>query len=184
PPTGLGYLVARLGVLARPYRGLPPRTALWGSGTMQSMDAVVEIDALVEAALTDPSRLTSVWRATFALPRWWFLHQGAAASSSLYVGTISGEPYLTAFTTAQRLREFAIGNGLCPAEVEVPAASMTPLGFLSVAEQFHANGVTGIAFDHNINGYYAPLCNLPGLWESTMGSAPDLTSAAAPAPRD
>jgi hypothetical protein len=91
------------------------------------------------------------------------LLQRGNGEEHLYVGTLSGEPYFCAFTSMKRVSDFARQNGLCHVEDEVPSVAMTPAGFLDVADEFHARGVTGIAFDHGINGFFAPLCNLRDL---------------------
>lgn len=137
-----------------------------------SVDAVVaRIDATVAAAVTDHDRLEEAWRDTFSLPYWYFLAQrDEHGQDSLYVGTVQGRPHLAGFTTARRLREFAVDVlGVVTGDQEAPAAVLTPRGFIGVAEQYAQVGVEGIAFDHGYTGHYTPMTNLKPLWEHCFG---------------
>lgn len=136
--------------------------------------AVAGIDAAVLAAQQDRDRLTDAWRRTFSLPYWYFLAQTEEdGQHGLYLGTVQGRPHIAGFTTARRLRTFAIHDlGVCSEQHEVPAAVMTPQELLGLAGEYAERGVEGIAFDHGINGHYTPLTNLEPLWRHCFDGGP------------
>jgi hypothetical protein len=146
---------------------------------------VATIDAAVLETRADRAKFTDVWRATFSLPYWYFLAQrDEQGNDSLYIGTVDGHPHVVGFTTAIRLRNFAIHDlGVYTEDDQVPAAVMTPRGFVGISGEYENRGVEGIAFDHNINGHFTSMSNLKPLWEHCFGSpfdpAPDETAPGA-----
>jgi|SRR5882757_2211739 len=130
-------------------------------------------DALAEAVRTDPSTVNQerLWTATFRLDRWWFVQRGEPDNPQPFVGVHSDQPFLMAFTSAQRARGFAIENGLAEAEVEVPVLALAPQDAVAQAPVWLQQGIAAITFDHGISGYFAPLGNLPAIRSHVQGAA-------------
>lgn len=122
-------------------------------------------DEFSAAVAADPSKPNQekLWGATFELDRWWFVQRGAPDNPQPFVGVHQDQPFLMAFTSAQRARGFAIENGLSPADAEVPVLALTPDDAVEQAPIWLQQGIAAISFDHGIAGFFAPLENLPAI---------------------
>lgn len=131
----------------------------------------VVTDKLSEAVAADPSTANQekLWTATFGLERWWFVQRGEPDNPQPFVGVHQDQPFLMAFTSAQRARGFAIENGLSPVDAEVQVLALTPVDALAQAPIWLQQGIAAITFDHGIAGYFAPLAHLPAIG-SQVGS--------------
>jgi hypothetical protein len=120
-------------------------------------------DALAEAVRIDPSpeNQAKLWSATFALDRWWFVQRGEPDNPQPFVGVHQDQPFLMAFTSAQRARGFAVQNGLVPAQAEVHVLALSPDAAVAQAPYWLQQGIAAITFDQGISGYFVPLGNLP-----------------------
>jgi hypothetical protein len=125
----------------------------------------VVTDKLSEAVAADPSTANQeqLWTATFGLDRWWFVQRGEPDNPQPFVGVHQDQPFLMAFTSAQRARGFAIENGLSAADAEVPVLALTPDDAVAQAPIWLRQGIAAISFDHGIAGYFAPLEHLPAI---------------------
>jgi hypothetical protein len=130
-------------------------------------------DVLAEAVRTDPSpeNQTKLWSATFDLDRWWFVQRGEPENPQPFVGVHQDQPFLMAFTTAQRARGFAIENGLVAADAEVSVLALAPDDAVAQAPIWVQQGIAAITFDHGVSGYFAPLGNLPPIRAHVRGEA-------------
>jgi hypothetical protein len=130
-------------------------------------------DDLSAAVAADPSKANQekLWGATFALERWWFVQRGEPDSPQPFVGVHQDQPFLMAFTSAQRARWFAIENGLSPADAEVQVLALAPDDAVAQAPIWLQQGIAAITFDHGISGYFAPLGNLPAIRAHVRGTA-------------
>jgi hypothetical protein len=130
-------------------------------------------DVLAEAVRTDPSRenQTKLWSATFELDRWWFVQRGEPENPQPFVGVHQDQPFLMAFTTAQRARGFAIENGLVAADAEVSVLALAPDDAVAQAPIWLQQGIAAITFDHGVSGFFAPLGNLPPIRAHVRGEA-------------
>ncbi len=128
-------------------------------------------DALSAAVAADPSTANQekLWGATFALERWWFVQRGEPDNPQPFVGVHQDQPFLMAFTSAQRARGFAIENGLIPADAEVLVLALAPDDAVAQAPVWLQQGIAAITFDHGISGYFAPLGNLPAIRAHVRG---------------
>lgn len=122
-------------------------------------------DALAEAVGREPSKTNHerLWAATFALERWWFVQRGEPDNPQPFVGVHQNQPFLMAFTSAERARVFAVRNGLAPADAEVLVLALAPEAAVAQAPVWLQQGISAITFDHGISGYFAPLGNLPAI---------------------
>ena len=130
-------------------------------------------DTLAAAVAADPSteNQEKLWSATFALDRWWFVQRGEPDNPQPFVGVHQDQPFLVAFTSAQRASGFAIENGLVPADTEVLVLALTPADAVAQAPIWLQQGIAAITFDHGISGYFAPLGNLPAIRSHVQGAA-------------
>ncbi|ADB32447.1 hypothetical protein Kfla_3387 [Kribbella flavida DSM 17836] len=137
------------------------------------MEEATVTDVLAEAVRTDPSTANQekLWAATFALERWWFVQRGGPENPQPFVGVHSDKPFLMAFTSAQRAREFAVANGLAGADDEVGVLALTPAGVVAQAPVWLQQGIAAITFDHGTSGFFAPLGNLPAIRSHVLGPA-------------
>ncbi|GAB3824663.1 hypothetical protein [Kribbella italica] len=122
-------------------------------------------DVLAEAVGADPSTANQekLWSATFSLERWWFVQRGEPDNPQPFVGVNNDQPFLMAFTTAERARGFAVANGLAAAGDEVEVLALTPTDAVAQAPVWLQQGIAAITFDHGTSGYFAPLGNLPAI---------------------
>jgi hypothetical protein len=122
-------------------------------------------DTLAQAVADDPSTANQekLWTATFELDRWWFVQRGEPDNPQPFVGVHQDQPFLMAFTSAERARFFAVENGLSPADAEVPVLALVPDDAVAQAPVWLQQGIAAITFDHGISGYFAPLGNLPAI---------------------
>ena len=136
------------------------------------MHAPSPTDVLAEAVGADPSTANQekLWSATFSLERWWFVQRGEPGNPQPFVGVSNDQPFLMAFTTAQRARGFAVANGLAAADDEVEVLALTPADAVAQAPVWLQQGIAAITFDHGISGYFAPLGNLPAIRSHVTGA--------------
>ncbi|GAB2600144.1 hypothetical protein [Kribbella endophytica] len=129
-------------------------------------------DVLAEAVGADPSTTNQekLWSATFSLERWWFVQRGEPDNPQPFVGVNNDQPFLMAFTTAERARGFAVANGLASADAEVEVLALTPADAVAQAAVWLQQGIAAITFDHGISGYFAPLGNLPAIRSHVTGT--------------
>jgi len=74
-----------------------------------------------------------------------------------------GKPFLLAFTSATRARDFAVSNGYAPADDSAFALAMTPDAAVGQSTVWMREGIFAITFDHGITGFFAPLANLEAI---------------------
>lgn len=129
------------------------------------------IDALARAAEGGDNleHLTALWKATFALERWWFVLRGDLESPRPFVGVFDGQPFVLAFTTGERVRDFAVANGYAPTDDSAFSITMTPDAAVEAAVGWIAQGIHAITFDHGVTGYFAPLANLESIRTHVRG---------------
>ncbi|WP_432935524.1 hypothetical protein ACQPXM_20870 [Kribbella sp. CA-253562] len=129
------------------------------------MQEVSPTDVFAEAVRTDPSTANQekLWAATFSLERWWFVQRGEPTNPQPFVGVHGEQPFLMAFTSAQRARGFAVANGLAGADEQVEVLALTPADAVAQAPVWTQQGIAAITFDHGISGFFAPLGNLPAI---------------------
>jgi len=131
-----------------------------------------QLDQLAHAARSGTMEANNaLWSAVFQLSRWWCLPDGDPPRPR--VGVLDGRPFLLAFTSGERARQQAIAWGLAGPEDSVNVIALTPQGVLSMVDSLRGNGVFGIAFDHGITGFFAPLENLLPIYEHVHGLLPD-----------
>lgn len=129
------------------------------------------IDALARAAEGGDKleALTALWTATFELERWWFVLRGDLDNPRPFVGVYEGRPFVLAFTTSERARDFAVAEGYAPAEGSTFSITMTPDATVDAAFGWAAQGIHAITFDHGVTGYHAPLANLDSIRAHVRG---------------
>lgn len=125
--------------------------------------AEADIDALATAARQD-GNMAPLWKAVYDLERWWFMPTGDRADPRPFCGVLDGKPYLMAFTTGDRARDFAIAQGRGDDDGGASAIAMPPKGVVEMAPSYEEQGVFGIVFDHHVSGFFAPLANLDPMW--------------------
>jgi hypothetical protein len=137
------------------------------------MNEAIVTDLLAEAVRTDPSTANQekLWSATFSLERWWFVQRGEPDHPQPFVGVHQDQPFLMAFTSAQRARDFAVANGLAGQDDEVGVLALTPADAVAQAPVWLQQGIAAITFDHGTSGYFAPLGNLPAIRSHIQGAA-------------
>jgi len=129
------------------------------------------IDALARAAEggNDLETLTALWKATFGLERWWFVLRGDLENPRPFVGVFDGQALVLAFTTGERVRDFAVAEGYAPADDSAFSITMTPDAAVDAAVGWAAQGIHAISFDHGVTGYSAPLANLESIRAHVRG---------------
>jgi hypothetical protein len=129
------------------------------------MTEATATDVLAEAVAAEPSTTNQekLWKATFSLERWWFVQRGEPDNPQPFVGVHADQPFLMAFTSAERARTFAVENGLADPDDEVLVLALTPADAVVQAPVWLQQGIAAITFDHGVSGYFAPLGNLPAI---------------------
>lgn len=155
-----------------PESGAPESGAL-GSGPVEPAPdllppAETETDLLaarVEGA-DDHAGMTELWRATMALPHWWFVAVGEGAEQSPAAASIQGKLMLMTFTDAERARHFAVQNGMIDVTEDLQAIALAPVEVMESAPVYESAGIDGLMFDPHISGYFIPTAQLPIVWEA------------------
>lgn len=118
-----------------------------------------ELSEVARASDGDLDAQTSLWRAMFALEKWWFVARGTAPALAPLVSAVGGVSSLLAFTTAARARDFALASGFSEEEANqvlaVPASSV-----LDTCDHLTAQGVQRLVVDQGTLGFFAPLTQL------------------------
>lgn len=129
------------------------------------------IDDLARAAASGDSmeHQTALWKATFALERWWFVLRGDLENPRPFVAVFEGKPFVLAFTTGKRVHDFAVENGYAPVDGSAFSITMTPDAAVEAAVGWAAQGIHAVTFDHGITGYSAPLPNLDAIRTHVRG---------------
>lgn len=116
--------------------------------------------------------MTNLWRATMALPHWWFIAVGEADVESPAAATIDGQLMLLTFTNAERARHFAVQNGMIAPHEDLRAIALPPLEVVDSAGAYADAGIAGLMFDPHLAGYFIPSEQLPVVWEA-IGAGDD-----------
>jgi hypothetical protein len=141
----------------------------------ETQDAQERIDQLAWVAKNDASQehLTALWTATFELDRWWFVQRGEPDDPHPFVGVFDGKPFLLAFTSAKRARNFAVSNGYASADGSAFVLALSPDDAVAQTKAWIDGGIHAVTFDHGITGYFAPLANLEPIRAHVRGADPN-----------
>ena len=137
-----------------------------------------EIDRLAEAARVamehgDTEPQIALWSAMFSLERWWF-PTTEGDDPRPFLGVLPEGPALIAFTTGERARAWALGNGF-EEERASRVLSMSPSSTLQFVEQVVPQGVKLFLVDAGVTGFFVPieaLAGMKGFLEGHGGETP------------
>jgi tetratricopeptide (TPR) repeat protein len=154
-----------------PARVTAPETVADPAHTTAAGVDTARIDALARAAEGggDLAAMTALWTAAFELDQWCFLARGDLENARPFVGVYDGQPFVLAFTTSERVRDFAVANGYASADDSTYSITMTPDAVVEVADAWAAQGIHAITFDHGVTGFFAPLANLGSIRAHVRG---------------
>lgn len=110
--------------------------------------------------------MTELWRATMALPHWWFVAVGDQGQESPAAATIEGKLMLMTFTNSERARHFAVQNGMISATQDLTAIALPPQEVVESAGNYEVAGIDGLMFDPHLSGYFIPSAQLPVVWDA------------------
>ncbi|SOC52411.1 hypothetical protein [Ornithinimicrobium cerasi] len=119
----------------------------------------------------DQAGMTELWRATMALPHWWFVAVGDEGSESPAAASIEGQLMLMTFTNGERARHFAVQNGMIAPTEELRAIALPPTDVVGSADAYRGAGIAGLMFDPHLSGYFIPSEQLPVVWEAIHADA-------------
>lgn len=177
-PTEVPFQDDRAATHESVYEGSRPQAAASGVETPSSEGdpsaghllppAETETDLLaarVEGP-DDQTGMTDLWRATMALPHWWFVAVGEEGAESPAAASIDDQLMLLTFTNADRARHFAVQNGMIEATEEMRAIALTPHDVVASADAYEQAGIAGLMFDPHLSGYFIPSAQLAVVWEA------------------
>ncbi len=130
-----------------------------------SPELIAALDRAAEAskqAPTDVAVQERLWRAAFALDRWFFLARGTDDEPTPFALRTDDGAVIFAFSTADRAHAAALGFGLSEDESSRMLAVPLPSAAAWVASYAEA-GVEALVFDAPGNGAMAPLSNLAAM---------------------
>ena len=135
-----------------------------------------EFDALVAKAreTNDNTDINNMWEAVFGLEEWIFIAQGEGDETTPLVGMIEEKPMLMAFTDEARAKEFGVANNLQGEDGLVGMLGVPVDMAVKVGETLAQHGVFGILFNQGENNFFAPLEQLPQMFDFFVG-LPDET---------
>ena len=123
------------------------------------------IDDLVDAARKDPTEtgLDPLYRATFELPRWYFVGIGTFPNMEPFCGVVNGSGYVMAFSDSDRARFYAgqqnaLAFGDRPSILSFPVREAVRMSVL----QQRRRKVGGVLFDDGWGNWQFPFEALPG----------------------
>ncbi|MFC6421965.1 hypothetical protein [Ornithinimicrobium tianjinense] len=120
----------------------------------------------------DHAGMTELWRATMALPQWWFVAVGEQGRESPAAASIDGQLMLMTFTNAERARHFAVQNGMISPSEDLRAIALAPEEVVRSAEAYTAAEIAGLMFDPHLSGYFIPSEQLPVVWTAIHADEP------------
>lgn len=116
----------------------------------------------------DQVGMAALWRVTMQLEYWWFLAVGEEDQESPAAAEIEGQQMLLAFTDAERVRHFALEQGMITPEDDLRAIALEPYEVVEAADTYQRANISGLIFDPHISGYYIPAEQLPIVWDAVM----------------
>lgn len=123
------------------------------------MSDTAEIDRLAEtaraAAEGDTQPQADLWSAMFSLEQWWF-PTTEGEDPRPFLGVLPEGPSLIAFTSGERARAWALGNGF-PSEQASRVLSMSPESTVKFVETLVPQGVRLLVVDPGVTGFFTPL---------------------------
>lgn len=126
------------------------------------------IDRLAEearaAGTEDRDAQAALWRALFTLERWWF-PTTEGDDPRPFLGVVPEGPALLAFTTGQRARAWALGNGF-DEERAGRVIAMTPDSTVDFLEKAVPEAVRLLVVDPGVTGFFAPRENLRAIQQA------------------
>ncbi len=114
----------------------------------------------------DQEGMTALWRATMALPSWWFIAVGEEGTESPAAAEIDEQLMLLTFTNAERARHFAVQNGMVAVDEDMRAISLTPHEVVDSADVYRSADIAGLMFDPHLTGYFISTEQLPVVWDA------------------
>lgn len=136
--------------------------------------ASTETDSLAAQVSGPDDRrgMAELWRATMALPHWWFIAVGEEGLESPAAAEIDGQLMLLTFTNAERARHFAVQNGMIAPDDDLQAIALPPSEVVESAEIYEGAGIGGLMFDPHLTGYFIPSEQLPIVWAAVDSDEP------------
>ncbi|GAA1181246.1 hypothetical protein GCM10009584_24100 [Ornithinimicrobium humiphilum] len=121
----------------------------------------------------DQQGMTELWRATMALPHWWFIAVGDEGTESPAAAEIDGQLMLLTFTNAERARHFAVQNGMIGVDEDLRAIALPPAEVVASGETYRVSGIGGLMFDPHLTGYFISSEQLPVVWDAISSQTGD-----------
>lgn len=121
----------------------------------------------------DQAGMTALWRATMALPHWWFVAVGDEGSESPAAASIDGQLMLMTFTNGERARHFAVQNGMVSPTEDLRAIALPPTDVVASADAYDSAGIAGLMFDPHLSGYFIPSEQLSVVWDAIHAGEAD-----------
>lgn len=114
----------------------------------------------------DEVGIAALWRATMALPHWWFVAVGDEGAESPAAAEVDGRLMLLAFTEGERAHSFAVMQQMIGPEDDLRAIALPPREVVEGAEAYRSAGIDGLIFDSHLTGFYIPSDQLRVVWEA------------------
>jgi len=150
-----------------------PDPAAWDGGDDASPAAELahaesDIDRLASQVTgpEDEVGIAALWRATMALPHWWFIAVGDEGTESPAAAEVDGRLMLLAFTEAERAHSFAVMQQMIGPDDDLRAIALPPHEVVEGAEAYRSAGIDGLIFDSHLTGFFIPSEQLPVVWEA------------------
>jgi hypothetical protein len=105
-----------------------------------------------------------LWAHVYSLQEWCFIDRGKQGAPVPFIGTLEGKQYVMGFTDAERAAAFARQH-LAQDAAHVPILSIPVTKASDYFSAFATHGIFGIMFNHNSEGFFAPLQNLKPMSE-------------------
>lgn len=187
-PTDVPFQDDRPEPAASIYEGVrpEPEPAPTPEPTESSEPSGVAVDPLLPPAQTetdllaarvegpdDHAGMTELWRATMALPQWWFVAVGDQGEESPAAAAIDGQLMLMTFTNAERARHFAVQNGMISPSEDLRAIALAPEEVVRSADAYTDAEIAGLMFDPHLSGYFIPSEQLPVVWTAIHAHQPE-----------
>lgn len=121
-----------------------------------------DFDALVAASRMVHAKTGQheLWKAAFALPAWYFVAGSSEPDAEPVIGSVSGKPYVLAFTDEDRALDFSKKRASHRGGADAPILHMEPQEAVEYFKALREAGVEGALFNSGISGFDSSLVDI------------------------
>lgn len=121
-----------------------------------------DFEALVIASRMAHTKtgLHDLWKAAIALPAWYFVAGSSEPDAEPIIGSVSGKPFVLAFTDEPQAAEFTKRRAAHRGNVDTPVLHMEPGDAVQYFKSLREGGVEGVLFNSGMHAFESSLVDV------------------------